>query len=217
MTPFEHLRGIAVPLDRANVDTDALIPKQFIKSISRSGFGPHLFDEWRYLDVGHLGQEIASRRLNTGFVLNDVRYRGAQILLSGENFGCGSSREHAVWALRDYGFRALIAPSFADIFFGNCFKNGVLPIVLDASTVAQWMQQLAAAPGTALEIDLECQTVIGPDGSTKPFAIDPLRKHRLLTGLDDIGLTLRHADQIRQYEISRFKLEPWLDVDAAST
>jgi len=210
MQPFTALDAIVAPLDRANVDTDAIIPKQFMKSIKRTGFGPNLFDEWRYLDRGQPGQDVAKRPRNPDFVLNQPRYAGAQILLTRENFGCGSSREHAPWALHDYGFRALIAPSFADIFFGNCFKNGMLPITLAAATIDKLFAAVAATPGFRLRIDLEAQTIVMPDGTAIPFAVDPHRKHCLLNGLDDIGMTLAKADKIRAYEQRRKNAEPWL-------
>lgn len=210
MQAFTTLSSLVVPLDRANVDTDALIPKQFIKSISRSGFGPNLFDEWRYLDHGEPGQDPASRRPNPDFVLNQPRYAGAQVLLARENFGCGSSREHAVWALENYGFRAVLAPSFADIFFGNCFKNGILPVVLDAALIDRLFAEVSATPGYCLAIDLPAQTVQLPDGSAIPFAVDAFRKHCLVNGLDDIGLTLAQSDAIRTYEAQRRRQEPWL-------
>jgi 3-isopropylmalate/(R)-2-methylmalate dehydratase small subunit len=210
MQPFVRLTGLVVPLDRPNIDTDAIIPKQFIKSIRRTGFGQHLFDEWRYLDPGALGQDCSRRRLNPDFALNDPRYQGARILLARENFGCGSSREHAVWALQDYGLRVLIAPSFADIFFGNCFKNGLLPIVLDAGTINAWFNAAAAASGFRLDIDLEAKCIRTPDGQVHSFEIDASRRNGLLNGWDDIALTLRHAEAIRAYEAERRKLEPWL-------
>jgi 3-isopropylmalate/(R)-2-methylmalate dehydratase small subunit len=210
MQPFTQLDGLVAPLDRANVDTDAIIPKQFLKSIKRTGFGPNLFDEWRYLDHGEPGQDNSRRPLNPDFVLNQPRYQGAQILLARENFGCGSSREHAPWALEDYGFRALIAPSFADIFFGNCYKNGLLPIVLEGSIVDGLFAAVEAAPGYRLKIDLEAQTVTTPESRAYSFNIDPFRKHCLLNGLDDIGLTLQHAEKIRAYEAARRASEPWL-------
>ena len=199
------------PMDRENVDTDAIIPKQFLKSIKRSGFGPNLFDAWRYLDRGEPGQDNARRPQNPDFVLNDPRYRGAQILLARRNFGCGSSREHAPWALQDYGFRAIIAPSFADIFYNNCFKNGLLPIVLTLHEVDRLFGDTAAFPGFSLTIDLDRQTVATTDGATVfGFEIDPFRKHCLINGLDDIGLTLTHADEIRAFEAKRLAAQPWL-------
>jgi 3-isopropylmalate/(R)-2-methylmalate dehydratase small subunit len=203
--------GLVAPLDRANVDTDAIIPKQFLKSIKRSGFGPNLFDAWRYLDRGEPGQDNARRPQNPDFVLNDPRYRGAQILLARRNFGCGSSREHAPWALQDYGFRAIVAPSFADIFYNNCFKNGLLPIVLTLHEVDRLFGDTAAFPGFRLTIDLDRQTVATTDGATVfGFEIEPFRKHCLINGLDDIGLTLTHADEIRAFEAKRLAAQPWL-------
>ncbi|MBC8055011.1 MAG: 3-isopropylmalate dehydratase small subunit, partial [Rhizobiales bacterium] len=193
MTPFRIHTGLVAPMDRENVDTDAIIPKQFLKSIKRSGFGPNLFDEWRYLDHGEPGQDPASRKPNPDFVLNQPRYRGASVLLARKNFGCGSSREHAPWALEQFGFRALIAPSYADIFFNNCFKNGLLPIQLPEEQVARLFDEAAAFVGYVLTIDLEQQVVVKPDGATLPFEVQPFRKYCLLGGFDDIGLTLRHA------------------------
>ena len=211
MQPFTVHTGIVAPLDRANVDTDAIIPKQFLKSIKRSGFGPNLFDAWRYLDHGEPGIDPRSRRPNPDFVLNDARYRDASILLARQNFGCGSSREHAPWALADYGFRAIIAPSYADIFFNNCFKNGLLPIVLPESAVNRLFDDTRVFPGFRLTIDLPRQTVAAPDGSlVLPFDVDPFRKHCLVNGLDDIGLTLQHADEIRAFEARRLGEQPWL-------
>jgi 3-isopropylmalate/(R)-2-methylmalate dehydratase small subunit len=211
MQPFRVLTGLVAPLDRANVDTDAIIPKQFLKSVNRSGFGPNLFDAWRYLDSGEPGMDMSRRRLNPDFVLNQPRYQGAQILLARRNFGCGSSREHAPWALGDYGFRAIIAPSYADIFFNNCCKNGLLPIVLPETSVERLFHDTAAFPGFKLSIDLERQTVATSDGGTLfPFDVDAFRKHCLLNGLDDIGLTLTHADEIRAFEAKRKAEQPWL-------
>jgi 3-isopropylmalate dehydratase small subunit len=210
MEAFTTLDGLVVPIDRANVDTDAIIPKQFMKSISRTGFGPNLFDEWRYLDRGEPGQDCSSRPLNSGFVLNQPRYQGAQILLARENFGCGSSREHAPWALRDYGIRAVIAPSFADIFYDNCFKNGMLPIMLDAANLDRLFDAVGNGPGYRLHIDLKSQTVTLPEGERIAFAVNAFRKSCLLNGLDEIALTLNRADTIRAYEVQRRKLEPWL-------
>ena len=210
MDKFIRLEGLVAPLDRANVDTDAIIPKQFLKSIKRSGFGPNLFDEWRYLDVGEPGQDNSRRPLNPDFVLNQPRYQGAQILLARKNFGCGSSREHAPWALLDFGFRAVIAESFADIFFNNCFKNGVLPIVLPAAEIDALFVLVGATSGYRLLIDLERQQVIRPDGRALPFAVDASRKECLLNGWDDIGLTLRHADLIKAFEDQRRIEQPWL-------
>ena len=211
MEPFRVHTGLVAPLDRANVDTDAIIPKQFLKSIKRSGFGPNLFDAWRYTDRGEPGMDPATRRPNPDFVLNQDRYRGASILLARRNFGCGSSREHAPWALADYGFRALIAPSYADIFFHNCFKNGLLPIVLAEREVERLFADVAVFPGYTLTIDLERQTVAMADGSTvSSFDVDPFRKRCLLNGWDDIGLTLQHADEIRAFEARRLHDQPWL-------
>lgn len=209
MKPFTQLDGLVAPLDRANVDTDAIIPKQFLKSIKRSGFGPNAFDEWRYLDVGQPGQDNSTRPLNPDFVLNQARYQGAQILLTRDNFGCGSSREHAPWALEDYGFRVLIGPSFADIFFNNSFKNGLLPIKLDAAEVDELFRQCEATEGYRLAVDLAAQTIIRPDGKSIAFDIDPFRKECLLNGWDDIGLTLRHADKIRAFEDRRRAEHPY--------
>jgi 3-isopropylmalate/(R)-2-methylmalate dehydratase small subunit len=210
MEKFIKLAGLTVPLDRANVDTDAIIPKQFLKSIKRSGFGPNLFDEWRYMDHGEPGMDNSKRPLNPNFVLNQPRYQGGQILLARENFGCGSSREHAPWALQDYGFRVVIAPSFADIFFNNCFKNGILPIVLDAATVDRLFKETAAQEGYRLTVDLEAQTVTTPSGEVFGFEVDSFRKFCLLNGLDDIGLTLQHTDKIKAYEERRSRSEPWV-------
>ncbi|SDJ61198.1 3-isopropylmalate dehydratase small subunit [Microbulbifer yueqingensis] len=210
MKAFTQHQGLVAPMDRANVDTDLIIPKQFLKSIKRTGFGPNLFDELRYLDEGAPGQDCSQRPLNPDFPLNQERYRGASVLLARKNFGCGSSREHAPWALDDYGFRAIIAPSFADIFFNNCFKNGLLPIVLDEDTVAQLFEEMYAQEGYALTIDLEQQQVVKPDGTTIPFEVDSFRKHCLLNGLDDIGLTLEDADAISAYEAKRREQAPWL-------
>jgi 3-isopropylmalate/(R)-2-methylmalate dehydratase small subunit len=208
---FTVHRGLVAPIDRANVDTDAIIPKQFLKSIKRSGFGPNLFDEWRYLDRGEPGENPAQRKPNPDFVLNQPRYKGASVLLARRNFGCGSSREHAPWALDQYGFRALIAPSFADIFFNNCFKNGLLPIVLAEHEVARLFDEVAAFAGYALSIDLPRQVVVKPDGVELPFDVQDFRKQCLLNGWDDIGLTLRHADKIRSFEAERLARMPWLD------
>lgn len=212
MQKFTVLDGLVVPLDRANVDTDAIIPKQFLKSIKRSGFGPNLFDEWRYLDHGEPGRDNTMRPLNLDFVLNQPRYQGAQILLARENFGCGSSREHAPWALEDYGFRAIIAPSFADIFFNNCFKNGLLPIRLDADKVDALFKAVETTPGYRLKVDLEQQSIIAPDGTEYKFEVESFRKHCLLNGLDDIGLTLQHVDEIKSYEAKHRAAQPWLFV-----
>ena len=210
MTPFRIHKGLVAPMDRENVDTDAIIPKQFLKSIKRSGFGPNLFDAWRYLDAGEPGQDPATRKANPDFVLNQPRYLGASVLITRKNFGCGSSREHAPWALDQYGFRALIAPSYADIFFNNCFKNGLLPIVLPEATVARLFDEVAAFPGYELTVDLERQVVVKPDGAELPFEVEAFRKHCLLGGFDDIGLTLRHADKIRAFEAERLLKQPWL-------
>ncbi|MEW6613530.1 MAG: 3-isopropylmalate dehydratase small subunit [Pseudomonadota bacterium] len=210
MQPFTTLTALVVPLDRPNVDTDAIIPKQFLKTIQRTGLGVNLFDEWRYLDHGEPGQDPKSRQPNPDFVLNQSRYQGAQILLARENFGCGSSREHAPWALADYGIRAIIAPSFADIFYNNCFKNGILPVRLPAEVVDHLFQEVEANPGYALTVDLEAQQVRTPGGGVHPFEIAPHHRHNLLHGLDDIGLTLQHAESIRAYEARRRQEAPWL-------
>ena len=210
MDKFIRLEGLVAPLDRANVDTDAIIPKQFLKSIKRSGFGPNLFDEWRYLDVGEPGQDASVRLKNPEFVLNKPRYQGAQILLSRKNFGCGSSREHAPWALLDFGFKAIIAESYADIFFNNCFKNGVLPIVLPKDAIDALFGLVEYTPGFTLTVDLDAQKVIRPDGHAMHFEIDAFRKESLLNGWDDIGLTLRHADKIRAFEADRQAQQAWL-------
>lgn len=210
MEKLNKVTGIVAPMDRPNVDTDAIIPKQFLKSIKRSGFGPNLFDEWRYLDHGEPGMDNSKRPLNPDFVLNQPRYQGAQILLARDNFGCGSSREHAPWALEDYGFRVIIAPSFADIFFNNCFKNGLLPIKLDGAIVDRLFKETAATEGYQLTVDLEAQTITTPGGEVIPFEVDAFRKHCLLNGLDDIGLTLQHVDDIKAYEERRRQEAPWL-------
>jgi len=210
MEKFAQLDGLVVPLDRANVDTDAIIPKQFLKSVKRSGFGPNAFDEWRYLDHGEPGMDNSKRQVNPDFVLNQPRYQGAQILLARENFGCGSSREHAPWALEDYGFRAIIAPSFADIFFNNCFKNGLLPIRLAAEQVDALFKAVEAAPGYRLKIDLERQSITAPDGTVYQFEVEAFRKHCLLNGLDDIGLTLQHVGEIAAFEAKHRAAQPWL-------
>ncbi len=210
MKPFTQMKGLVAPMDRANVDTDMIIPKQFLKSIKRSGFGPNLFDELRYLDEGQPGVDCSDRPLNKDFPLNFPRYQGASVLLARENFGCGSSREHAPWALEDYGFRCIIAPSYADIFFNNCFKNGVLPIALDADIVDRLFQEMYATEGYQLEIDLEAQTIATPSGEIIAFEVESGRKHSLLNGLDDIGITLQQADAIRDYEEKRRKEAPWL-------
>ena len=210
MKAFTSIDGLVCPLDRANVDTDAIIPKQFLKSIKRSGFGPYLFDEWRYTNYGEPGMDCSTRPLNQDFVLNQPRYRGAQVLLARDNFGCGSSREHAPWAIEDYGFRAIIAPSFADIFFNNCYKNGILPIVAPADIVDQLFRECEAQEGYHLQVDLESQTVTLPSGQSFGFDITPHRKHCLLNGLDEIGLTLQHADEIRAFEAKHKASRPWL-------
>ena len=210
MEPFRIHTGVVAPMDRENVDTDAIIPKQFLKSIKKSGFGPNLFDEWRYLDHGEPGQDPASRRPNPDFVLNQPRYAGASVLLARKNFGCGSSREHAPWALQQFGFRALIAPSYADIFFNNCFKNGVLPIRLAELEVARLFDEAAAFVGYKLTIDLERQVVVRPGGEETGFEVEPFRKFCLLGGYDDIALTLRHAETIRAFEAERLLQKPWL-------
>jgi len=210
MQAFRIHKGLVAPLDRENVDTDAIIPKQFLKSIKKSGFGPNLFDEWRYLDQGEPGQDPATRRANPDFVLNQPRYEGASVLLTRKNFGCGSSREHAPWALDQYGFRAIIAPSYADIFFNNSFKNGLLPIVLPESAVNQLFDEVKAFVGYQLVVDLERQVVVKPDGAELPFEIESFRKYCLFNGFDDIGLTLRHADKIKAFEAERLLTKPWL-------
>ena len=210
MEKFVRHEGLVAPLDRENVDTDAIIPKQFLKSIKRTGFGPHLFDAWRYLDVGEPGMDISKRKPNPDFVLNQPRYQGASILLARKNFGCGSSREHAPWALQQFGFKAVIAPSFADIFFNNSFKNGFLPIALKEAEVSTLFDEALATPGYRLTIDLAAQSVSTPGGQSFRFDIDASRKESLLNGWDEIGLTLRHADEIRAYEEKRKKSEPWI-------
>lgn len=210
MEKFKNLKAIVAPMDRPNVDTDAIIPKQFLKSIKRSGFGPNLFDEWRYLDQGEPGKDNSNRPLNEEFVLNQSRYKGARILITRENFGCGSSREHAPWALLDYGFQVIIAPSFADIFFSNSFKNGILLIKLDANIIDELFNDVAVNEGYELNVDLEKQTITKADGTTISFDVDEFRKHRLLNGLDDIGLTMQHVDDIKAYEQRRSAEAPWL-------
>jgi 3-isopropylmalate/(R)-2-methylmalate dehydratase small subunit len=210
MQAFKLHQGLVAPMDRENVDTDAIIPKQFLKSIRKTGFGVNLFDEWRYLDAGYPGQDPATRRPNPDFVLNQKRYQGASILLARKNFGCGSSREHAPWALDQYGFRAIIAPSFADIFFNNCFKNGLLPIVLSDAVVSQLFDEALAFPGYTLNIDLERQLVLKPNGDALPFDIQPFRKYCLFNGFDDIALTLRQRDKIASFEAQRLLEKPWL-------
>ena len=210
MQKFNVHKGLVAPMDRANVDTDAIIPKQFLKSIKKTGFGPNLFDEWRYLDKGEPGVPESQRKPNPDFVLNQSRYKGASILLARKNFGCGSSREHAPWAIDQYGFRAILAPSFADIFFNNCFKNGLLPIVLPESVIDGLFNEVAAFPGFELTIDLERQVVVQPQGEEIPFEVNSFRKYCLLNGFDDIGLTLRHADKIKTFEAQRLATKPWL-------
>ena len=210
MDKFKKMTGLVAPMDRSNVDTDAIIPKQFLKSIKRSGFGPNLFDEWRYLDHGEPGMDNSTRSVNPDFVLNQSRYAGASVLLARENFGCGSSREHAPWALLDYGFHVIIAPSYADIFFNNCFKNGILPIVLDAQIVDKLFKFVAANEGYQLSVDLEAQTIATPEGENIKFDVEEFRKHCLLNGLDDIGLTLQHVEEIKVYEKRRGAEAPWL-------
>ena len=210
MEKFHTLTGLVAPMDRANVDTDAIIPKQFLKSIKRSGFGQNLFDEWRFLDHGEPGMDPAKRQPNPDFVLNQPRYQGAQILLARANFGCGSSREHAPWALQDYGFRVIIAPSFADIFFNNCFKIGLLPIILSEPALDRLFEEVKSTVGYQLTVDLQKQNVSPPGHEVYPFDIDPFRKHCLLNGLDEIGLTLQHAEKIKQFEQKRREQQPWL-------
>jgi len=210
MQAFTQLNGLVAPLDRANVDTDAIIPKQFLKSIKRSGFGVNAFDEWRYLDHGEPGMDNSKRKINPDFVLNQQRYQGASILITRENFGCGSSREHAPWALEDFGFKVIIAPSYADIFFNNCFKNGMLPIVLSAEIVDDLFNQLAFAEGYKLSVDLAAQTVTTPSGEVHQFVVDAFRKHCLLNGLDDIGLTMQQQDKIKVFEAKHKQAQPWL-------
>jgi 3-isopropylmalate/(R)-2-methylmalate dehydratase small subunit len=210
MKAFTQLKGLACPIDRANIDTDAIIPKQFLKSIKRSGFGPYLFDEWRYKDHGEPGMDCTNRPLNTDFVLNQPRYEGAQIMLARENFGCGSSREHAPWAIEDYGFRVIIAPSYADIFFNNCYKNGMLPIVASHEIVDKLFNECQANEGYTLNVDLPSQTVTLPSGETFKFDIHPTSKHNLLNGLDEIGLTLLHAEKIKTFEQKHKNAQPWL-------
>ncbi len=210
MEKFYSCEGLVAPLDRANVDTDAIIPKQFLKSIKRSGFGQNLFDEWRYLDHGEPGMDVIQRQPNPDFILNQSRYRGAQVLLTRTNFGCGSSREHAPWALQDYGFRVIIAPSFSDIFFSNCFKIGLLPIVLDENIVERIFHEVSVTEGYRLAVNLEDQTVTTPSGEIYTFDVDSFRKHCLLNGLDEIGLTLQYADKIKIFEEKRRMEQPWL-------
>ena len=210
MDKFTVHQGLVAPMDREHVDTDAIIPKQFLKSIRKTGFGPNLFDEWRYLDHGEPGMDAATRKPNPDFVLNQPRYAGASILLARKNFGCGSSREHAPWALQQYGFRSVIAPSFADIFFNNCFKNGLLPIVLPDSVVGKLFDEVAAFPGYQLTVDLDRQVIVKPDGTEIAFDVQPFRKYCLLNGFDDIGLTLRQTDKIKAFEAERLANKPWL-------
>jgi 3-isopropylmalate/(R)-2-methylmalate dehydratase small subunit len=210
MNRFETFTGVVAPLDRANVDTDAIIPKQFLKSIKRTGFGPYLFDEWRYMDHGEPDMDCTNRPLNSGFVLNDSRYQGAQVLLARDNFGCGSSREHAPWALADYGFKVIIAPSFADIFFNNSFKNGILPIKLEESVVDGLFDKAAGEQALEITVDLQAQELRLADGEVIAFEVDEFRKHCLLEGLDDIGLTLQHADEIKAFEQKRREQAPWI-------
>jgi 3-isopropylmalate/(R)-2-methylmalate dehydratase small subunit len=210
MQAFTQLNGLVAPLDRANVDTDAIIPKQFLKSIKRSGFGVNAFDEWRYLDHGEPGMDNSKRKINPDFVLNQARYQGASILLTRENFGCGSSREHAPWALEDFGFKVIIASSYADIFYNNCFKNGMLPIVLSADIVDTLFKQVSAGLNYKLQVDLAQQTVTTPSGESFGFAVDAFRKHCLLNGLDDIGLTMQHQDKIKAFEVRHQQAQPWL-------
>jgi 3-isopropylmalate/(R)-2-methylmalate dehydratase small subunit len=216
MKSFIIHEGIVAPMNRENVDTDAILPKQFLKSIRRTGFGANLFDEWRYLDPGYPGQDPASRKPNPDFVLNQPRYQGASVLLARRNFGCGSSREHAPWALDQYGFRAIIAPSYADIFFNNCFKNGLLPIVLPEAQVAQLFDEVAVTPGYELTIDLERQVVVTPQGREIAFDVQPFRKYCLINGFDDIGLTLRQKEKIQAYEAERLETRPWLSRSLAN-
>ena len=210
MDKFTIHQGLVAPIDRENVDTDAIIPKQFLKSIRKTGFGPNLFDAWRYLDPGEPGQDPATRKPNPDFVLNQPRYKGASVLLARKNFGCGSSREHAPWAIEQYGFRALIAPSFADIFFNNCFKNGLLPIVLPEATVAQLFDEVHAFPGYQLTVDLPRQVIVKAQGEEIPFDVQPFRKYCLVNGFDDIGLTLLQSDKIKAFEAQRLATKPWL-------
>jgi 3-isopropylmalate/(R)-2-methylmalate dehydratase small subunit len=210
MEKFIRIEGLVAPLDRANVDTDAIIPKQFLKSIERTGFGPNLFDEWRYLDHGEPGMDNSKRALNPDFVLNQDRYRGATVLLARENFGCGSSREHAPWALLQYGFQTVIAPSFADIFYNNSLKNGLLLIKLDPKIIDKMLREVQANPGYRVAVDLETQTVTTPSGESFAFDIDPFRKHCLLNGLDEIGLTLQQAEKIKAFEAKHRQRQPWL-------
>ena len=213
MEAFETVKGVVLPIDRSNVDTDAIIPKQYLKSVARSGFGANLFDEWRYLDHGEPGQEHSNRPINTDFVLNEKRYTGAEVLLARSNFGCGSSREHAVWALYDYGIKVIIASSFADIFFNNCFKNGLLPLVLSEDAIDVLFESIKDEPGYMLEVDLESQTIITPDGTQHSFDIESFRKYCLINGFDDIDLTLRHKKNISEFEATHKQRMPWLFED----
>ena len=210
MQKFSTLKGLVAPIDRENIDTDAIIPKQFLKSIKKTGFGPNLFDEWRYLDEGFPGQDPTSRKINPDFVLNQARYKGASILLARKNFGCGSSREHAPWAIDQFGFRAILAPSYADIFFNNCFKNGLLPIVLPERIIDQLFNEVSGFVGYQLTIDLERQVIVRAQGQETPFEVEAFRKHCLINGLDDIGLTLHHSQKIRDFETHRLATKPWL-------
>lgn len=210
MKAFKRVEGLVLPIDRSNVDTDAIIPKQYLKSISRTGFGPNLFDDWRYLDPGEPGMDHGKRRINPDFVINHERYRNTEIIIARDNFGCGSSREHAVWAMVDYGIRVVIAPSFADIFYNNTFKNGLLSVTLDKETVERLFDEVEAQPGYKLDVDLEAKTVTTPSGEVIAFELDDFRRHNLLRGLDDIGLTLQHADAIKAYEAKRKQEAPWL-------
>lgn len=210
MQKFTVHNGLVAPMDRENVDTDAIIPKQFLKSIRKTGFGENLFDEWRYLDPGYPGQDPSSRKPNPDFLLNLPRYKGASILLARKNFGCGSSREHAPWALDQYGFRCILAPSYADIFFNNSFKNGLLPIILPEQVIDQLFHEAAAFPGFQLTVDLEQEVIIKGPGESIKFTVEPFRRYCLLNGFDDIGLTLRHSDKIRAFEAERLSKKPWL-------
>ena len=210
MQKFTVHKGLAAPMDRENVDTDAIIPKQFLKSIKKTGFGVNLFDEWRYLDAGYPGQDPTTRKPNPDFVLNQPRYAGASILVTRKNFGCGSSREHAPWALDQYGFRAILAPSYADIFFNNSFKNGMLPIVLSEAQISQLFDEMYAFPGYSLTVDLERQVIVKPSGEEIAFEVNAFRKYCLLNGFDDIGLTLRQADKIKAFDAERLAAKPWL-------
>jgi len=214
MDAFSQIDAVVAPMDRANIDTDAIIPKQFLKSIQRTGFGVFLFDEWRYLDQGQPGMDVTGRPLNDDFVLNQDRYKASKILLTQDNFGCGSSREHAPWALLDFGFKVILAKSYADIFYNNCFKNGILPIVLPTEVIDDLFAQVAAHPGMSLKVDLPSQTITSPNGDSIAFEVEPFRKHCLLEGLDDIGLTLANLDDINAYEARRKQEAPWLFAEA---